>query len=249
MKKWFKYVEIAGVALLVMLAVSMFTLAAEDAKPQDAVSRELVKLKATLSLDETQVKEVSRILKASISQATLDRENFKLNGVALIEASRRRRKTKMQQIKMLMKPEQMKAFDKNMRVKPFDHELSMWIEGLLLNGDQAFTVEGILIEHYNRLETMMPEAMDQDDRMDRGGRGSGMGHGGGKSGGRSGMGYGIGMGRRGKSMMKELQHKKNKQIRKILDKNQKVLYKQILKDIKKTIKEQKEKFKNRKNRR
>jgi hypothetical protein len=233
MKNWINCLNLAVIMLVVSLAVPMFVSGQESIDP---MTQKHEKLKKELNLSDAQAAEVKRILDKDKLQAISDRERLKKDGVGLVGAARDRRMNLNHNIGMLLKPEQKETFLKTTKLSPFDRELEMWIEGLLLNGDQAFTVEGILIEYYNRLELMRPEGMNQGERMSRGGgrRGGGGGRGGGKMG-RGGMG-------RGSSIIKELQSKKNKQIKKLLTNEQKSLHKQIVKDRKKKLKERKNKW-------
>ncbi|MCP5051605.1 MAG: hypothetical protein GY940_30840 [bacterium] len=237
MKKWFRNLNIFGVTVLVLLA---FTMVAVGQTPQtDPVSQEAAKLEKELKLDESQTPEVRVILEKANKKALEDRETFKTDALQLISAARERRKTVGDQISKLLKPEQQEIFQDSRQMSRLDREFFMLTEGLLLDDDQAFTVEGVLIDYYNRLEEIMPHGAMQ---RGSGGRDGGGGRGMGRSGGGA---RGMGMMAGGRGFMGQFQNKKNSKIRKVLSKDQKALFSQILKDQKKKMKERRKQMKER----
>ncbi len=221
MKKWSAYLEICGVILILILSVSLFAWSNEEEKVLDPISREVVKLQKDLALDTTQTLKVREIVEKKHAQATKDREQFKLSALQLLQSARTRKEIANSAIIAILTPQQQETFTRLQKMTPIDRELTMWTEGLLLNDDQAFTVEGILIDFYNRIEEMMPEGMPPMDgekpAMDMGmGRGGFGGPGG---------------------MMREMLSSKISKIRKILSPEQIILLKQIRDDLKKKMKE------------
>lgn len=220
-KEWLSYLLDLGVVFLILLALSLFSFGQQP----DLVKNQTIKLKKELKLNASQTAEVAKILVMSRKQALKDRETFKTDAVALVSAARQRRNRERLLINNLLLPEQKKLYKKFQRKSFMERELFMLSEGLLLTPDQAFTVEGILIEHYEKFKDMMPQGRMGTGMRPRGG-------GGGMRGG--GMGR---MGRRGMSMMRNFNAKKNKKIKKVLTKPQKKLLKQLQKDMEKKRRE------------
>jgi hypothetical protein len=226
-KQMLNYLAELGVIILILLAVSMFAFGFGQENsvttppgPTEYKVRELAK---QLNLSGAQTAKVREILEKAHEQALNDRETFKTNAVELVSAARRRRRKERQSIRALLKPGQLEIYKKTDRPEPMDRELFMLTEGLLLNGDQAFTVEGILIEHYERFRDVRP-AMRTGMRT-----GGGMGR----------------MGRRLRGIMKTFNARKNKAIKKLLTKPQKKLYKQLQKDLEKKRKKRRKEMRKR----
>ena len=225
MKKWSQtVVDILVDVLLVLVLLGTVSLLARDQTDQaiTPLSREVAKLTKKLQLTETQAAEVEKILKKAGEQAVKERETFKTDAVTLVEVAWERRETANMRIEALLTPEQGEEFQRLVRMAPFDRELFDLTEGLLLNDDQAFTVEGILIKHYNTLNEMIPEEMRE--RMAEGDKESDV---------KRGRSRGMGMGMPGygqfKRVMEEFNDRKVRAIKKILTKEQKILYKQLRK--------------------
>jgi hypothetical protein len=187
---------------------------------ENPVSQRAAKLKKELQLTGTQTAAVREILEKGQKQAEKDRETFKTDAVGLIETAWDRRKAANTRIEELLDDRQKEKFKKVTGMTPFDRELFDLIEGLLLDDDQAFTVEGILIKYYNQFNESMPGEMRE--RMEDEGS---------PPGGRRFVPYGKGMGMRGAGMLKRfmerLRAQKNRAIKKILGKEQKNRFKQL----------------------
>ena len=199
-------------------------------QPVNPVSQRVNKLKKELQLTETQTAAVREILEKGQKQAEKDRETFKTNAVRLIETAWDRRKTANAHIQEQLDERQKEKFKKMTRMTPFDRELFDLVEGLLLDDDQAFDVEGILIKYYNQFNEFIPEEirerMEDEDSP---------------PGGRRFLPYGKGMGMRGagmlKNFMERLRAKKNRAIKKILNNGQKDLFNQLNEHWQKQIEE------------
>jgi hypothetical protein len=189
-------------------------------QPVNPVSQRVNKLKKELQLTETQIAAVREILEKGQKKAEKDQETFKTNSVGLIETAWERRKDTNSLIKEQLDDRQKEKFKKMTSMTLFDRELFDLIEGLLLDDDQAFEVEGILIKHYNQFNEFIPEEMRE--RME--GENNPPGE-------RRFVPYGKGMGMRGasmfKSFMEKLRAQKNRAIKKILSKEQKDLFNQL----------------------
>ncbi len=238
MKKRINFMEIMlEIFLVLMLMILSPSLFAEE-QPVDPLSEQVMKLKKELKLEKTQTAKVREILEKGREQALKDREMFKNSALDLIHTAQERRELANSHIESLLTPEQKEEFKEIKKMTPFDRELFVLTEGLLLDDDQAFTVEGILIDLQNEFGDMIPEEFRNGERGNEGKRRGRMG--------RS-MRMGSPLGRHGgvRNIIKEREKKKNKAIKKILFKHQKELFKQIKKDRKKKMKERREKMKER----
>lgn len=224
-------VDILLVIAIVFLAASLFAGGQEDQAPSpvDPVMERAEALEKDLDLTESQKTALLEILREAQEQTAADRGNLKNDAVGLVKAARQRRRATNKRIAELLEPAQQDAFTKITRLGPFDRELFDITEGLMLDDMQSFDVEGILIEHYNKIKEMMPEGMEMEGPM--GGRPE------------AGMRGGMHGGMRGGGIMgnpvKSLNSKKSKAIKKLLSKEQKVLFKQLLKDRQDKMKEMK----------
>ena len=220
MKKWENYMktvlEVSLIILAVILSASLFA----GEQPFDPLSEQVTRLKERLKLDDTQTAKVREILETDRGQTAKDRETFKGNALSLIQVATDRRKTTNMHIESLLNPDQKERFKEIVKMTRFDRDLFELIEGLCLNDEQAFTVEGILIDYYNAVKGMIPEEMQPGVGDERSGR----------------FGRMIGSGRL-RAAMKAQEKKKNKAVKKILTKEQKELFKQIREDRKKKRKE------------
>jgi hypothetical protein len=232
MSKSKKPVNISVDILLVFIFVfSAILFAGEQSNPPtDPLTQQVMKLKKRLNLTDEQSTKAAKILKRVGEQAVKDRETFKTDAVTLIEVAWERRETANMGIAALLTPDQREEFKKVARMTPFDRELFDLTEGLLLNDDQAFTVEGILIKYYNTLNEMIPEEMRE--RVAEGDRERDV-----KRGRPTGMGMGMFMYGRFKRVMEEFNDKKVRAIKKVLTKEQKKLYKQLRKHRKERMQE------------
>lgn len=223
--------------LIFLMVIFSFSLVAGEL-PADLVSRKMLKLRVDLNLDRIQVKEVREVLAYDEEQKKEDRETFKSNAVALVKAAFKRKDITYSRVMALLNDHQKEEFHKSSKMSRMERELFSLTEGLCLDEDQEFTVEGILINHYNKLEEMMPEEMR--DRLSEGKDGRG----GPVSIGRGGGGRGMGMRRGGRmrGVMKSVQSEKEKEIKKVLSKEQKKMYKQLKKHWKKKREERRKKL-------
>lgn len=224
MRKLTKPMSILVDILLVFILVFSVSLCAGEQSHQTAepLAQQVMKLKKRLNLTDEQSTKLEKILKRAGEQAVKDREAFKTDAVTLVEVAWERRETANMRIEALLTTDQREEFQKIARMTPFDRELFDLTEGLLLNDDQAFTVEGILIKYYNTLNEMIPEEMKE--RIAEGDRESDV-----KKGRPTGMGMGMLMYGRFKRIMEEFNEKKVRAIKKVLTKEQKKLYKQLRK--------------------
>lgn len=224
MSKLTKPVSIMFDILLIFILVFSASLFAgeQSHQPVDPLTQQVMKLKKQLNLTDEQSTRVEKILKRSAEQAVKDRETFKTDAVTLIEVAWERRETTNMRITALLNSEQREEFRTIARMTPFDRELFDLTEGLLLNDDQAFTVEGILIKYYNTLNEMIPEEMRE--RIAEGDRERDV-----KKGRPTGLGMGMIMYGRLKRIMEEFNDQKIQAIKKILTKEQRILYKQLRK--------------------
>jgi Spy/CpxP family protein refolding chaperone len=221
-------VQIMLVFILVFSA-SLFV-GEQSHQPVDPLAQQVMKIKKQLNLTDEQSTKVERIFKISLEQAVKDRAIFKTDAVTLVEVAWERRVTANMRIEALLTPDQREEFQKIARMTPFDRELFDLTEGLLLDDDQAFTVEGILIKYYNTLNEMIPEEMRE--RIAEGDRESNV-----KRGRPTGMGMGMIMYGRFKRVIEEFNEKKVRAIKKVLSKEQKILYKQLRKHRKERMAE------------
>ena len=137
-----KVIMLMGIFLLPALPMASQTGKAESARK--------IELRAQLQLTEEQEAEIERIFKMAQSQAELDRQNFKGNTVALIEAAKRRRAMTDSLVDALLKPEQKALFKNYQEKRKQDEEFFILKEGLSLTEEQSFQVKNILAE-YRRL--------------------------------------------------------------------------------------------------
>jgi len=194
----------------------------QSSQAADPLAQQVMKLKNRLNLTDEQSTKVEKILKKAAEQAVKDRATFKTDAVNLVEVAWERRETANMRIEALLTPGQKEEFQKIARMTPFDRELFDLTEGLLLDEDQAFTVEGILIKYYNTLNEMIPEEMRE--RIAEGDRESDV-----TRDRPTGMGMEMIMYGRFKRVMEEFNDQKVRTIKKILSKEQKLLYKQLRK--------------------
>lgn len=224
MKKWINrlgvLLEVFLIIVMILLSASLFAQepTTEANQPVNPLAEKVTRLKTRLDLDEIQTAKVREILEKEQAQAAKDRESFKTNAIKLFEVAYERRNDTNARIETLLNPDQEEEFLELKKMTRFDRELFELTEGLLLNDDQAFTVEGILIEHYNKIKEFMPEGMWGGGKpTDMTGRPAGMP--------RNSRFFG-----RMKGLMREMERKKNTQIKKILTDEQIKLFKQIQQD-------------------
>lgn len=226
MKKWM---------IISLILFSAVIFAQEKTSPTtDPLSEKVEKLKNRLELDDAQSAKLREILERDRTQAEKDHASLKTNALDLVRAAYARREQTNAQIDTLLDPTQKEEFKESQKMTPFDHDLFELTEGLMLNDAQVFSVEGILIEFYNKIKEMMPDMTTGMDMPAQGRPPMRMsGHGGGPGGGP------------GSGMMKSAERKKNRQIKKELTDEQKALFKQILEDRAKKRKEMMKEMKER----
>lgn len=208
------------------------------------IEKQLEKLTQQLNLSEEQTTEVREILQEVQLQKETDRQTYKTDALALIQAAWTRRNFVDNRIEPILDSKQLEEYKRSRKLHPVDRELFVLTEGLCLNDEQIFDAEGILIRYYNEFAPMA----DFMEMMGEGGPPPGPPEGGGSNpeGGKEGMG--MPMERNGgmmANMMKKVEAKKAKAIKKLLTKEQKELYEQIIKDRRQKMKEQKKRMKER----
>jgi hypothetical protein len=178
------------------------------------MEKQLEKLTQRLKLSEEQTAKVREILQEVQLQKDTDRQTYKTDALALIQAAWTRRNHVDNKIEPILDSQQLEEYKRLRKLHPVDRELFVLTEGLCLNDEQIFDVEGILIRlhnEYGQLSQLM-------EMMGAGGGGPG-----GPGGGRGGMGR-MPMGRGGgrlASMMKKIEAQKAKAIKKLLTREQK----------------------------
>jgi hypothetical protein len=203
---------------------------ADDDVQTDPVIQRSKKLQENLQLTDQQAAEVQKIFRNSRIKTDENRKRFKANAPALVKAARDLRRDTHSSIRKLLDESQIETFEDMTKMTRFDRELFELTEGLMLDEDQSFTVEGILIEHENRLKEMIPpELLEMAENDDAPGKSDRIHFG--RGGNRDNRGMMPGGGRIRKAL-KSLQKKKYKAIKKILDKEQKLLLKQLREDRK-----------------
>lgn len=211
--------------LIAFLVLGVFSFAQD--KAPDPLQEKLKVLTEQLNLTEAQVSQVEKVLKMVGGQASMDRETFKGNPEALITAAKRRLDMIDTQIENMITPEQMAKFDYYKKQRMRKWEFFMIKEGLVLNQDESEAIEDI-IDKYSFGQGGMREPMGGDFGGGGPGRPGGPGGGmmrGGRPGGRM-------------NPMKQIESKKNSEIKKVLTKEQWKQYK----IIKKLIDAEKERF-------
>ena len=233
----------------VMLIAVFMLLFTQLATAQDTgIDKQLEKLKKRLKLKEEQTAAVQEILQNTQLQTNTDRQTYKTDALALIQAAWTRRNHENNKIEPLLDSQQLEEYKRIRKLHPVDRELFILTEGLLLNEEQSFDVEGVLIRLHNEYgqRSEMMERMGGGSPGGPGGGGSGIGIGGGRGGmGRMG---GMMMGRGGSrlvSMLKQIESKKAKAIKKLLTDGQKEMYEQIRKDRRQKMKERMKRMKER----
>ncbi|MCP5106496.1 MAG: hypothetical protein GY950_24135 [bacterium] len=242
MKNWLNRfgiaLEILLVVVIVILSASLFvygqtaqtTQTGQPLNP-DPLTERLTKLQQKLKLDETQTINVQKILENEREQAATHRQSLKNDALTLIKTAHLRRKTTNAEIEKILTPGQIETFKEIAHMNRFDRDLFELTEGIILTDDQAFTVEGILIDYYNKINEMMPERMRERSERGMGGTGPG-----GKEPTGERMADPGEMPKRQfsgmKRMMKSFERKKNRDIKKILTDQQKERFSQIRKDRK-----------------
>lgn len=220
--------------LIILMSIMPLPVIPVSTQEIDVISQQVIELSEQLELSNQQTLEVEKIVKMAQNQAEMDRESYKDNALALIEAAKRRRQMTDTHIEALLEPGQKENFDLLKSKRKLSEELFILKEGLLLTEDQTVRVKEILDDYRKRFE-----ANKEAFREKMKGRGGGM-HGG-AGGKRGGMGKGSGGmpgGGRGDAMLQAMQERENekaKEIKRILTKDQQEMYKPIRKMQKKEL--------------
>lgn len=197
----------------------------------------LKKIDNSLTLNSVQKRKITKILMVEKKQAKHDRKLYRNNPVALIEAAKRRRTTTLMGIKGTLRQEQREKFKKFRRMSRPDRELFTLKEGLILSKEQTYHIDKI-IRYYNNLINVKLEEMNEiRDEFRKYAEGNP---------GRRTRRGGQRLNKFVSSRFKELNKKKQKDIKTHLTKKQKKSYKKILKMQKE---KQKEMIKKRRDRR
>jgi hypothetical protein len=211
-KEYVKYKTMKKYFIVKFLIIATIFLIGQESEP---FKEKVHKLNVRLQLTDNQINQIIDVFKKELAIKEKDQELFKTDAVKLINAAHERRKTTNQEIEKVLTSEQKEEFKKVKKMTLFDRELFELTEGLLLTSDQAFDVEGVLIDLQNKFS-----------QFALGGPMPGRGE---KSGAVS-SGYDKRMKQYMAKMRKRAQKKKNNSIKEILNKDQKKLFKQILKD-------------------
>ncbi len=118
----------------------------------------LRKLERNLNLSKGQTVKVAEVLRIQKKQAKRDRKLYKDEPIALIEAAKRRRATTLEGISRILHPDQSRRLRKIERMSPSERELFQIKEGLVLNREQTKHV-GKIIRYYNNLIRVKMEEM------------------------------------------------------------------------------------------
>lgn len=217
-----KKINVFKVFLLIFIIMYFIPLFAVEVntQPVDLLSEQVTKLKNQLSLDDSQTTKLREILEKEQATAAANRETFKNNALKLTQAAYDRKKEKETQIEALLNPIQKEKFKEISKMSRFDRDLFELTEGLLLNDEQTFIVEGILIDYYNKVKEIIPEERWSDEEV-------------GPDMSMQTPIKEIGAQREFglmKRMIKSFERKKDKAIEKVLTPGQEILFEQIQKD-------------------
>lgn len=200
-------------------------------------SKNINDFKDELKLSEPQIKKFEKTIKIYYSQAILDRETFKTNSIALIEAAKRRRSIFDAGMNSFLNDEQKMQYESIKRDSIIDKELFILKEGLLLTDPQVLQARFILEEYNPRIDIIRENMSEMHGNRDpdrsstkgsiSGGRGSSI------RGGRGGMKRGSSLNGGPGGEIAALKKAKSKKIKAILIELQKKLYKQLNKYLSK----------------
>ncbi len=194
-------------------------------------SKKINDFKDELKFSELQIKKFEKTIRIYYSQATLDRETFKTNSIALIEAAKRRKIMFDTGMNSFLNDEQKMQYESIKRDSIIDKELFILKEGLLLTDPQVLQAMFILEEYNPRIDIIRENMSEM-----RGNRNSGKSSAKGSMrsgrenrlhGGRSGMKRGSNLNSGPGGEIAALKKAKIKKIKAILTELQKKLYKQL----------------------
>lgn len=235
--------------LIVLMNILVLLSLPAVSQPDDAVSVIVRDFQARLQLTAEQVTGVEKIYKMGQSQALVDRENFKGNALALIQAAMRRREMTDGFVEKLLNPEQMPLFADYKERRKMTEEFFMLNEGLQLSQEQSVQVKQILDEYreWMKAEHENSQAMADENGGDllndpydnlQGGIGNRPGNVPGTTpnmmrnnmrGNMPGELRGANEESRMLEALKDLDDKKEKKIQKVLTEEQQKMYKDIIK--------------------
>ncbi|MDQ1351621.1 MAG: hypothetical protein QG657_1926 [Acidobacteriota bacterium] len=151
MKKKNKSNKITNLIVLIsILVLSSLPIVSQTGDPVSTITTEL---QARLQLTPEQVTGVVKIFKMAQSQALVDRENFKGNALALVQAAMRRREMTDGFVEKLLNPEQMPLFADYKERRKMTEEFFVLNEGLQLTQEQSVQVKQILDEYREWFKT------------------------------------------------------------------------------------------------
>jgi hypothetical protein len=229
----------------ILTVVFMFLLLQLTPAQDTQIDKELEKFKLRLGLTEMQITKIQGILQEVQQQKSTDQKTYKKDAPALINAAWTRRSHMNKEIESILDSQQLEEFKRLRKLHPVDRELFVLTEGLFLNEEQIFDVEGVLIRMYNEIEPLNHFM----EMMGEGGLPPGSSGGEIDPGGKDRMEpmpMRRGRGRMAAGFIKKIEAKKAKAIKKYLTDEQKALYEQIRKDRHQRMKKQLKRMKERK---
>lgn len=154
--------------LLILMGIFVLSLLPTFSQTSDPVTIIAKELQARLQLAEEQAARVVKIFKMAQSQAEMDRENFKGNALALIQAAMRRRDMTDGLVEGLLTPEQKPIFIDFKENRKRSDEFFILNEGLILSEEQSHQVKQILDEYQEMLKSERETiaALEEDNNVD-----------------------------------------------------------------------------------
>jgi uncharacterized membrane protein YgcG len=215
--------------ILLLLAFVVFGWVLTAAQEEIWVYKWEKDLVTRINLTVEQSGRVEKIKVKVKTQAEKDRERCQDNGIGLIASAERRRAMMDSLIENVLDQNQKEIFNGIKQDRGDEEELFLLVEGLLLDEKQIIQITYIL-EFYNQKIEEMFKRSEKMMENSMGGRNKGGRRSGGPPMGGGMRGGGFSRGRRGGRPgdgIEDLKKKKSKQIKKILTKKQKKMYKQI----------------------
>ncbi len=211
---------------------------------KDPVTREVITMTKYLHLDEAQVQIVTKALKMEYNQAKVDRQTFKGVPLGLVNAAQLRRNMVDSRIRDILKPRQQAVFAQKQRKNPTQWELFMLTEGLVLSREQIRNIEALLIRYEGLLQEALKYGPAEDSSLPMTQGVSGAMPGGGDVSRRNILSGDYGLSRtqahsqrrQQRSPVTQYREEKETAIKKLLDKNQKKMYKQLKAEINRQMK-------------
>ena len=167
--------------LLVLLSIFQFGSEIEDSeqmkKGLNGYKKTINELQVTLALDEKQVEDLWKIFSASNSQKKIDIDLFRSSCTAMIRAAERRREINDSRINDILEDHQKVSFESYKKARAKKKELFHLKEGLLLTEKQGIQVELIISENkdvlkklYKRLDYYIKSGQDRKKKSSESGR-------------------------------------------------------------------------------